>query len=550
MTSHPDSALLLLQHYRLAYFRDSADMAAYALLRTQADDKNYIDKTNDSLISLAVRYYSTHGNDLQKAKAFYYLGRIYQNRGDDTLTIKQFLIALPLIERTKDLDLLCNLKGNIANVLWLDRLYEDSEPYYKELINFTNGDKKKLAIIYNKLGIINIMKNKPNLTKAKRLLDKALYLSNGFQDDYVKSDIYFSLGKFYIKSKTPDKATDYIHRSLNIVEDSTQKYELYKMLGETYLDINQSDSATLYLNKSLKNPDLFVRMESYRLLKQIAISNKELSESYLINERIIACNDSLQAYNHSNTIISSVLRTVNNHAVSKSKSLALLHFTFILTILIIIVLCVFSIRRYHTIRKIRRLRHDILEKERCIDLLRIDHINETKHNNDIHQLQCEIDNLKAIIDNLKTNLKQRDILFEWKQKEEKKRKEKYYNISMEFDDYPISKIISQTISNNRQEDRTSEGITKLTDVQWNDFFSVIDHIIPGYIDSLRKKSERILDKDIKICCLSRLNFTYSDIALLLNCTPQSISARKKVIVKLLGYDSSTISFSNAITLIE
>ena len=92
---------------------------------------------------------------------------------------------------------------------------------------------------------------------------------------------------------------------------------------------------------------------------------------------------------------------VNNHAVAKSKSFALLHFTFILTILIIIVLCVFSIRRYHTIREIRRLRHDILEKERCIDLLRTDHINETKHNNDIHQLQSKIDNLKAIIDNFK-----------------------------------------------------------------------------------------------------------------------------------------------------
>lgn len=67
MQSRPDSALALLGRYTTRSFSDSADIAAYALLRTQADDKNYIDHTSDSLIKIAVRYYDRHGSKLQQA---------------------------------------------------------------------------------------------------------------------------------------------------------------------------------------------------------------------------------------------------------------------------------------------------------------------------------------------------------------------------------------------------------------------------------------------------------------------------------------------------
>ena len=55
--------------------------AKYALLYSMALDKNYIDKTNDSLINIAVAWYRHHGNADEKLKAYYYQGRIYQNAG-------------------------------------------------------------------------------------------------------------------------------------------------------------------------------------------------------------------------------------------------------------------------------------------------------------------------------------------------------------------------------------------------------------------------------------------------------------------------------------
>ena len=57
MNEHPDSSLTLLRTLTLDDFQQESNRARYALLHSQALDKNYIDVTGDSLISVAVEYY-------------------------------------------------------------------------------------------------------------------------------------------------------------------------------------------------------------------------------------------------------------------------------------------------------------------------------------------------------------------------------------------------------------------------------------------------------------------------------------------------------------
>jgi hypothetical protein len=53
--------------------------ADYALLYSQALDKNYIDTANDSLIQVAVNYYQDRSDTQAKFYAYYYLGRVHVN---------------------------------------------------------------------------------------------------------------------------------------------------------------------------------------------------------------------------------------------------------------------------------------------------------------------------------------------------------------------------------------------------------------------------------------------------------------------------------------
>ncbi len=77
-----DSALAVLENISAKELVFSSSQARYALLLTQARDKNYILHTDDSLIRIAVDYYDGTGDVASRAKAHYYLGRVYQDMND------------------------------------------------------------------------------------------------------------------------------------------------------------------------------------------------------------------------------------------------------------------------------------------------------------------------------------------------------------------------------------------------------------------------------------------------------------------------------------
>ena len=82
MNEHPDSALSLLKSIDSREFKSSHNQALYALLLSQAYDKNFIDLTNDSLISIAVNHFSNGNNHRYSMLAHYYHARIHYNAGN------------------------------------------------------------------------------------------------------------------------------------------------------------------------------------------------------------------------------------------------------------------------------------------------------------------------------------------------------------------------------------------------------------------------------------------------------------------------------------
>ena len=75
----PDSVLAVLTAADMPRWGERR--ALHALLTVQAQDKSYIDVADDSLISVATRYYERRGPALHRLQAFYYHGRVYANAG-------------------------------------------------------------------------------------------------------------------------------------------------------------------------------------------------------------------------------------------------------------------------------------------------------------------------------------------------------------------------------------------------------------------------------------------------------------------------------------
>ncbi|MDE5997840.1 MAG: hypothetical protein K2G77_06490 [Muribaculaceae bacterium] len=94
MEEHPDSSLMILADYHLAPGTSAADSAYYALLLTHARYKNFIDETDDSLISLATKYFLAHNDQEKAARALFLQGMIQLNAqrlGEAAVSFKQGL---------------------------------------------------------------------------------------------------------------------------------------------------------------------------------------------------------------------------------------------------------------------------------------------------------------------------------------------------------------------------------------------------------------------------------------------------------------------------
>lgn len=128
----PDSALTALRAIDTTTLNSRRLHAQYALLHAMALDKNWIDTTDVNVVMPAVAYYDRHPVGNQKAKAFYYLGRIQENQGNIPAASISFLKAGKEVEHSDDLSLKALVYQAISNMY--NKTYYDEEALrYTEL---------------------------------------------------------------------------------------------------------------------------------------------------------------------------------------------------------------------------------------------------------------------------------------------------------------------------------------------------------------------------------------------------------------------------------
>ena len=97
-------------------------------------EKNDIYLTHDSVIRIAVEYYSHRGSRREKAKTFYYLGRIYENARDFDAAVGAYTRASELLEKEDH-----RLRGLIFN--GIGNLYSEQLSYAEALNMYSQASE-------------------------------------------------------------------------------------------------------------------------------------------------------------------------------------------------------------------------------------------------------------------------------------------------------------------------------------------------------------------------------------------------------------------------
>lgn len=125
MNVRPDSALLILNHIPAADIRGKETAARYALLKSMALDKNYIDTTSFDILRPAIDYYLKKGNADEKLRTYYYQGVIYDNRHDDDSAMQCFIRGREFFDQATDSLTMGNLLVAKAALLYTAYKYEE-----------------------------------------------------------------------------------------------------------------------------------------------------------------------------------------------------------------------------------------------------------------------------------------------------------------------------------------------------------------------------------------------------------------------------------------
>ena len=135
MQEDPVKVLETLENIDERTLKGDKAKALYALLYSQAKDKNWIDETDDSLISIAVNYFKESNDTYHKFLSYFYCGRVYQNAGNLAKAIISFTKAEEMVTDMCDFYYVGLLYANLG------LLYQDINNYTKSLEAFENAFK-------------------------------------------------------------------------------------------------------------------------------------------------------------------------------------------------------------------------------------------------------------------------------------------------------------------------------------------------------------------------------------------------------------------------
>lgn len=244
LQNKPDSALTILKQLRQE--GSQAEQARYALLYSEALDKNHIKVTDDSLIRQAWSHYKHYSKDLlHQCKTLYYWGRIKLRAGDKPGALRLFLKIEEKLKDTNEPYYTGLLYGQIGEVYYEQMNYSRAYHYFREARNNFRQSDNVREETESTLDMAAAAFHSKDIEKAMRLYAAALDLADEQKNDHLAKASLTNLASLYVVSGKRQIPHDLLQR----IELSARQDTLYgyHTLVDVNLLKNRIDSARYYL---------------------------------------------------------------------------------------------------------------------------------------------------------------------------------------------------------------------------------------------------------------------------------------------------------------
>lgn len=373
MEIYPDSALSILESISSPQKLPCADRALYALLLTQARHKNYIALGDDSLIKTAVEYYGDKKKSVRAAKAHYYWGATYGEKGYTSFAVDEYLTAIRLM-LVRD-EFLAMIYDNLADCYEKDELDNVAMEAYRAAYQILKG---KSGQIYPMRGIARMFLLQNRKDSALFYYQQALDCALADKDSSLIGALYHDFAMVYNEKKDYILANQYVSKAIMIQEEGAVNACLSK--AQIMLNLNQLDSASYFYNKNMSQLDIYGKAVCYDGMYQIAKKKGEWKVATENMDIYKVLYDSIQIMTDNEELN----RLMDKHQLEEHKRLLSEHaktlvFTLVAVFFFLMIICVFCFMWNDRKRKkyYIALQHELTQKRVDTMLLKDEEVSES-----------------------------------------------------------------------------------------------------------------------------------------------------------------------------
>ena len=268
MTQAPDSALAILQAIDPHKLRRGEPRARYALLYTQALDKNYLPISGDSLINQAVKYYKRAPLSKYKAYAYFYHGCAYMQMDSLRLALGAYLEAVSMAKRMDDDDMLGLFAGDLGLLYGSQRHIKEA----KEMLFLSReayqraGNAKGENYMLGQIAYHYRVYYKDALDSAEYYYRQAREMALVRGDTAYVYYTHLSLSNVYEDRKEYEKAVNTLQEAIVAYYTEERRLEVFSQLSHLYYHTGQLDSARVYAQKILADISLSPKKQAAGIL--------------------------------------------------------------------------------------------------------------------------------------------------------------------------------------------------------------------------------------------------------------------------------------------
>lgn len=501
METAPDSSLHILQKMNGQTINGSYNHALYALLLSQALDKNDKKIETDSLITIATDYFD-ESDPIHAGYAWFYHARTANNRGSVDEQAKNLLKAQDYVEKTEDHKLIGLVYGEKGQMYKNQQQYDSSICYYRKAFQILLKIHDYTNCILCQLNIGSNYLSKSDFDSALICFKKAERMAKNTQNTLLYSTIYRNIGSVYLKEKKYSEALINYHKvpltNINMYDSNK-----WLLIANVFIKNNQNDSTRYYLHKV----GVLTEMSTNYYLLWLTLHKNEgnYKEALYYAQKIIDTSDSK---NKRKLKISFAglekkykyqgLQITNQDLTIKNKQRGLLLLVTLLTLSIFVV--VFLYWRLRTRNKELEYQKDIANKKQELLEKEKENTAKEKENNALLEKQLKFQTILLL------NIEQH--------RDNSAKQTGYWNKKKQ-------------INKPAQNKAFSTELIACVDMEYNNISQ-----------RLKVKYPELSDNDIITCCLMLTGFETGMIATIFDVNIESIFIRRSRIRKKLNLEES------------